>query len=392
MGIKPNVWQIPMGVRDVLPEEAERRRRLEERLAQLFSTWGYREVIPPCLEYYEQLKGTSAEEELFKLIETSGRILALRPDLTTPIARMAATHLREESLPLRLYYFGNAFRYEAIQSGRQREFHQAGVELIGCQGTGADGEMILLAVEALKRAGLTNFQLGIGQVALTHGLLADAGASPELIKEIKLLVAGKDFVSLEQKLYQLGLSELRSGEIKAILALRGGLEVLDKARELVRTQELIQAVDNLEAVYQSLEALGLAQYVFFDFSILRDFDYYTGLVFEGYAAGLGHPICGGGRYDGLLGQFGWQVPAIGFAFGIDRLIRALPKEEIPSTDALIIGGSLPERFAEGARLRAQGLKVEVDIMDLSPKEAQAYIDQQGITQIISVEEAEGNVP
>lgn len=386
MVVKAANWQIPTGVRDVLPGEAQKRRCLEDKLSGLFTSWGYREIIPPSLEYYEQLKSSSSEEQLYKLIDPSGRILALRPDLTTPIARMTATHLSNEPLPIRLYYFGNAFRYEIIQAGRQREFYQGGVELIGASGTGADAEVIALAVEAIKLAGVTDFQVGIGQVGVTHGLLEDAGVPPQLIKEFKLLMARKDYVALENRLSQLGLAQDRRQEMIDMLSLRGGIEVLLEARTLVRTPAMLAAIDDLETVYRSLEVLDLAKYVFFDFSILRDLDYYTGLVFEGYAAGLGYPICGGGRYDRLLGQFGLEVPAVGFAIGIDRLMQALPAAAKEPIDALIIGGSLPERLAEAARLRQQGLKVEVDILNIAREEAEVYLTKKGITKLIELGE------
>lgn len=382
----PAIWQIPPGVRDILPREAFNRRKLEQRLSTLFHSWGYREIIPPSLEYYEQLKGSSSEEQLYKLIDPTGRILALRPDLTTPIARMVATHLQEELLPIRLYYFGNAFRYEAVVGARQREFYQGGVELIGVSGTGADAEMIALAVEALKQAGLTDFQLGIGHVALTHSLLENAGVSPELTKELKLLIARKDFVGLENRLSELGLSERLGHEIKSILALRGGREVLERAKSLARIPEMVEAVNKLEEVCQSLDALGLAKYVFFDFSILRDLDYYTGIVFEGYAAGLGYPVCGGGRYDHLVGQFGWPVPAIGFAIGIERLMQTLPQVQEDPIDVLIVGGKLPERLKEAAMKREQGLRVEVDILGRTHEEAMEYAAQQNILQVIKLPE------
>ena len=391
MVVNPAIWQIPTGVRDVLPGEAQRRRCLEEGLSDLFASWGYREIIPPSLEYYEQLKSSSSEEQLYKLIDPNGRILALRPDLTTPIARMVATHLSHEPLPIRLYYFGNAFRYEIIQAGRQREFYQGGVELIGASGTGADAEAIALAVEAIKLAGVTDFQVGIGQVAVTHGLLEDAGVPPHLIKEFKLLMARKDYVALENRLSQLGLAQERRQEMIEILALRGGIEALLEARALVRTPSMLSAIDDLEAVYQALDALGLSKYVFFDFSILRDLDYYTGIVFEGYAAGLGYPICGGGRYDGLLGQFGLEVPAIGFAMGIDRLMQLLSTVDEETIDAFIIGGSLPQRLVEAARQRQQGFKVEVDILGVSREEALAYMANKRIANLIQLGEVREDV-
>lgn len=382
----PAVWQIPSGVRDILPQEAFNRRKLEERLSSLFHSWGYREIIPPSLEFFEQLKGSSSEEQLYKLIDPSGRILALRPDLTTPIARMVATHLQDEPLPIRLYYFGNAFRYEPLVGARQREFYQSGVELIGASETGADAEMIALAIEALKQAGLTDFQLGIGHVALTHSLLENAGVSPELTKELKLLIARKDFVGLENKLSELGLADRLGQEIKNILALRGGQEVLQRAKSLARIPEMVVAVNQLEEVYQSLDALGLADYVFFDFSILRDLDYYTGIVFEGYAAGLGYPVCGGGRYDHLVGQFGWPVPAIGFAIGIERLMQTLTPAREDPIDVLIVGGILPERLKEAAWRREQGLRVEVDILGRTHEEAMEYAARQNILQVINLPE------
>lgn len=382
--------QIPIGVKDVLPEEAQLRRRLREGFSGLFNHWGYQEIIPPSLEYYEQLRGSSAEEELFKLIEPSGRILALRPDLTTPIARMAANHLREEPLPIRLCYFGNAFRYEGIQVGRQREFEQAGVELIGASGIGADAEMVALAVESLRLSGLSDFQIGIGQVAITHGLLEDAGVSETEIKNIKLLMARKDFVGLEEKLLQLDLPKERAQEIRTIFSLRGGNDILEKIKEMAKTEAILTAINKLGEVYTSLEALGLTKYIFFDFSILRDFGYYTGIVFEGYAASFGYPICGGGRYNGLLGQFGWQMPAIGFAIGIDRLVGALPKEKENGLDVLIIGGNLAERFLEACRLRGQGLKVEVDILDRDHHEIKDYMVRRNITKLVEIKGAGSN--
>ncbi|HHW06050.1 MAG TPA: ATP phosphoribosyltransferase regulatory subunit [Clostridia bacterium] len=386
MVVNPAAWQIPPGVRDILPPEAFSRRKLEEKLSSLFLAWGYREIIPPSLEYYEQLKGSSAEEQLYKLIDPTGRILALRPDLTTPIARMVATHLREEPLPVRLFYFGNAFRYEALGGARQREFYQGGVELIGAAGTGADAEMLALAVEALRQAGLTEFQVGIGHVVLTDSFLANAGVAPELSKEIKWLIARKDFVGLENRLSALGLAGPLGQEIKNILALRGGREVLQKAKSLARIPAMVQAIEQLEEVYQSLDALGLARYVFFDFSILRDLEYYTGIVFEGYAAGLGYPVCGGGRYDHLLGQFGWDVPAIGFAFGIERLMQTLPGANEAPVDVLVVGGKVPERLKEAERLRQRGLKVEIDLLGRSRQEAAAYAARRNIAQVVGIPE------
>ncbi|MFA5535945.1 MAG: ATP phosphoribosyltransferase regulatory subunit [Bacillota bacterium] len=384
MDTRLSEFQIPVGFKDILPLEAQLRRKLKEGFFRLFNQWSYQEIIPPCLEYYEQLRGSSKEEELFKLIEPSGRVLALRPDLTTPIARMAATHLKDNSLPIRLCYFGNAYRYEGIQVGRQREFEQAGVELLGAPGVGADAEMVALAVESLRLSGLADFQLGIGQVAITHGLLEDVGVPAAEIENVKLLMTRKDFVGLEEKLLQLDLPKERGQEIRAIFSLRGGGKTLDKIKGIAKSETITKAIEDLKEVYSALEVLGLTKHIFFDFSILRDFDYYTGIVFEGYAAGFGYPICGGGRYDGLLGKFGWAVPAVGFAIGIDRLVGALPKEEKKSMDVLVVGGNLADRLQEANLLRKQGLGVEVEILDKDREEIKAYQLRKNIAKLVEV--------
>lgn len=384
-------WQIPLGVKDVLPEEAWSRRRLENRLSALFESWSYREIIPPSLEYYEILKDESTEAQLFKIIDRSGRILALRPDLTTPIARMAATHLQGASLPQRLYYIGNVFRYEDVQTGKQREFRQAGVELIGAAGTAADAEVIILGVEALKACGLTDFQVGIGQVSLMHGLLQEAGIPKRELGQVKNLLLAKDYVALEEKLEKVGLGASGRRLITNTFSQRGGGEILAKVRSLIKSPFLREAVDNLEEVYDSLEAAGLAGHVFFDMSILRDFEYYTGIVFEGYALGLGHPVCGGGRYDGLLGKFGWPVPATGFALGVERALAAVGKGKPPAVpDCILTGKNVPALFLEAARLREKGMIVEIDVLLRSKKEVEELARKRGIRRVIDLGEVEGN--
>ncbi|HHX49929.1 MAG TPA: ATP phosphoribosyltransferase regulatory subunit [Clostridia bacterium] len=385
------IWQIPSGVRDVLPEEAWCRRRLENRLSSLFESWAYQEIIPPSLEYYEILKDESPEEQLFKIIDRSGRILALRPDLTTPIARMVATHLQGVSLPQRLYYFGNVFRYEDVQTGKQREFRQAGVELIGAAGTGADAEVIILGVEALKACGLTDFQVGIGQASLAHGLLQEAGIPKKEMGQVKNLLLRKDYVALQEKLEKVGLGAGGRRLITNTFSQRGSREILNRVRPLIDSPVLKGAVDNLEEVYESLEAAGLAGHVFFDMSILRDFDYYTGIVFEGYALGLGHPVCGGGRYDGLLGRFGWQVPATGFALGVERALAAAGRGKPPAApDCILIGKNIPELFLEAARLREKGMVVEIDVGMKSKEEVEKRARRRGISRVIDAGEVKGH--
>lgn len=384
--------ELPVGVKDFLPEEARAKRQMENDLAELFRRWGYREVVTPTFEYYQTLtpNGWNGEEDyLFKFIDRQGRILALRYDMTMPIARLVSMRLRSEPLPLRLYYLANVFRYETPQAGRQREFYQAGVELIGARGPAADAEVIALAVEALEATGLPDFKVGIGQVEVIKGILEDIALPSEGIRSIKQAIARKDHVGLEQALEQYGVSEQDRRLLITVSNLHGSIEVLDRAFELVESERARKALQELRQVFEVLEGYGVSGRIFLDLGILRDFDYYTGTVFEGYVAGLGFPICGGGRYDHLLGKFGYACPATGFALGVERVMMALKNidREKPTGIRYLVCGSPYGKVLEKAReLREKGYSVEVDLLGLSPEEIADYAKKRGIGEVIWVGE------
>lgn len=378
--------QIPAGVKDVLPQEAWAKRKLEGALVELFEKWGYQEVASPTFEFYEVVREEdNPEDQLFKFIDREGRILALRPDMTTPIARMVTTHLQGGVLPWRLYYTGSVFRYESVQAGKLREFSQAGVELIGASGAGADGEVIALAIEALQACSLKNFRLGIGQVAIAKSLIEQITQDPVVAKGIKQAIIKKDLVALETILQREGGSLEQKNKLQELATLHGSREVLAKARKLSSQGEVLQQLDALEEVYEILESYGLADYIFFDFSILRDFDYYTGIVFEGYAPGLGYPVCGGGRYDGLLAKFGLEMPAVGFALGLERVMLAQSKPFTrPAADYLLVGEDYGAMLKEAKKLREEGYRVEIDLLKQDLEEARQYAQTKGIKQVIAV--------
>ncbi|MDN5348191.1 MAG: phosphoribosyltransferase regulatory subunit [Clostridia bacterium] len=380
--------QLPAGVQDLLPAEAAAKRRLEEMLLRLFSSWGYREVVTPTFEFIEALDvgpAASSEELLYKFIDREGHILALRPDLTTPIARLTATKLRHSSFPLRLCYAANVFRYEAPQAGRMREFHQAGVELIGADGSRADAEVIALAVEALQEAGLVDFRIGIGQVAITKAVLAELELQPEAEMAVKEALVGKDLVRLTGLLAQYSVPPAASRRVEGLFGLHGGEEVLERATGLLAGTPAARYLRELEEVFIALKALGLQRYLFIDLGILRAFDYYTGIVFEGYVPGLGFPVCGGGRYDELLEQFGFPCPATGFALGIERLLMARDKAGVafpPSVPGYLVAGPSPASLLrEARRLRQQGAVVELDAQGWSREEAEKQARERGLNLI-----------
>lgn len=356
--------QIPAGVRDLLPDEAMRKRNLEHSFETTFKSWGYREVVTPAFEYYASLsmgRGAEEDSQLYKFIDRHGHILALRPDMTTPIARLVSTRMGDEKLPLRLFYMANVFSFEDPQAGRQREFYQSGIELIGDGSAFADAEVISVAVELLKASGLKKFKVSIGHVDVLYGIIEQLGLPDEEKGRIKNAVSNKNYVGLQELLDEFKVSILDRDKFMQVITAHGNKEVLKKIAEIAGSDKLKKALDDLESVYDALEAYGVTDFVEIDLGVLRGLDYYTGVVFEGYSAYLGFPILGGGRYDNLMGQFGMECPATGFALGLERLLLSLENEGIEhqadiTPDYVILYTALqaPSAFKKARDLRQAG--------------------------------------
>ncbi|CUH96333.1 ATP phosphoribosyltransferase regulatory subunit [Propionispora sp. 2/2-37] len=388
------VPQIPYGTRDFLPREAKYKRSVESALAALFAKWGYDEVITPTFEYLETLAagtGDSMDQNMFKFFDKDNHILALRPDMTTPISRVASTRLKENSLPLRLFYLTNVFRYEQAQAGRQCEFYQAGVELLGVPGPAADAEVIALAVQSMLDAGLSNFQISIGQVEFINGIMDESRLSLDQRQEVKYCMVARNLVGLGEILAASGLAGEVQDLLRQIPLLYGREELLEKAYAMVKNPVSRMALDNLSDIYRLLKSYGVQQYVNFDLGIIRDFSYYTGMVFEGYTPGLGFPVCGGGRYDHMLSSFGVECPSTGFALGIERILLALERQGIcipADFRECYVGwreGKLQEAIAEAAKLRHSGRSVELALIAQSREEAEEKQLKHGCKQLIYIE-------
>ncbi len=371
--------QVPYGTKDILPQDAARKRRVENDLARLFLVWGYQEVITPTFEYHETLKAGAPEESddaSFRFFDRSGRLLALRPDMTTPIARVAVMRMKESPLPLRLFYLANVFRQEESQAGRQCEFYQAGVELLGAGGIAADAEVVALAVESLLAGGLTEFQVCLGQVDFIGGIMAEAGLDAHTGQQVKMLLLERNMVGLAELLDECRIDPEIKQLLQQLPMLHGKLEMLQAVRSRVKNQISQAAIDNLADIYGLLQNYGIDRYVTFDLGIIRDFEYYTGMVFEAYTSGLGYPICGGGRYDRMAGSFGREQPATGFALGIERVLMALERQGMavaPTPQGIFVGwaaGKLAEAIAEVRRLRAAGELVELALQSQTRQEVE----------------------
>ena len=387
------VPRIPYGTRDFLPSEARLKRSIESNLAELFTLWNYDEIVTPTFEYLETLYGdrlSDSDSQAFKLLDTNNRILALRTEMTTPIARVTATRLKEMLLPIRLFYITNVFRYEQAQAGRQCEFYQAGVELIGASESEADAEVIALAIAAMRKAGLNKFKISLGQVDFINGIMCESGLNDVQQEKVKSAILQRDLVGLETFLAGSGLSKTAQEFVGSIPLLHGD-DVLNSAFKMASNDLSRSALNNLSTIVDVLHKYEVADYVSFDLGLIRDFDYYTGMVFEAYTPGLGFPLCGGGRYDKMLASFGNSNPATGFALGIERILLALKRQEAVIDERkndVYIGWSENHQaiaINEALKLRAQGFKVELALTAQTKIEAQKYAIIRKCADFIMVE-------
>jgi len=358
--------EIPKGLRDLLPDEMKTRRRLEKQAAQLFTSFGYEEVLTPTFEFLEVVEaGGNMREKLFLFMDREGGILSLRPEMTVSIARLAATHLQDEKLPRRLYYSTNVFRHVQPHLAQYREFWQTGIELLGASGPLADAEVISLAVKIMREFGLDNFMVSLNHIGIFNSLLDDSAIHPEDKDLIRTLMEKKDLVGLSRTLEKLPVSDLLKETIALLPTLHGGLEVLNRLPYIEKSENAVQAAEELMKIYMALQNMGVEKQILVDMGVLRGLDYYTGVVFEGFSPDLGYGLLGGGRYDRLLSQFGFPCPATGFALGMDRLTLVLKNQEKELPRYLVGGSNLQAMVQKADELRTEGKIVELDVEGLS---------------------------
>lgn len=383
--------EIPEGVRDRLPREAARMRHVFGRLEDVFRAWGYREVITPVFEYLETVvagAGTlGKKEDLYQLFDRKGRTLALRADMTTPIARLVATKMTGEPLPLRLSYFAPVFRHRDKKAGSVHEIWQAGVELIGAPGPAADAEVVALACTALTRAGVNGVKIGLGHVGLVEGVFGAAGVGASLEAELKEAMVSRDLVAFEKGVSAAGLDKKKADLLLSLATFQGSHDEAIGRFSSAADERIISALGELGTILSLLDSFGVSGQVSLDLGLVRSLEYYTGVVFEGYAPGVGAPVLGGGRYDNLLGDFGGDLPATGFAVEVDRLLAALERqctlEDEPGVDAIVEcpPGGEAHAAARARHLRELGLKVEVDILGRRGEELQAYARSRNAARV-----------
>jgi ATP phosphoribosyltransferase regulatory subunit len=312
------IHPTPSGTRDVLPDEMREMHAVVETMRRVFETYGYGEVHTPALEYEQVLTrgDPAAADPAYKLFDEQGNVLVLRSDMTIPIARVVSTRYASADPPLRFCYVAHAYRSVRPQRGQDREMLQAGIELVGVPGPAGTAEALTVLCEALDAIGLAGYRVGLGDASLYRVLLdtfdVPAGARARILHELQT----RDFVGLEREVESLRLGQEATEALLGVPQRRGGPTVLDAAGS---------AGDGLRAVFEALPE-AVAARVIFDLGLARPLAYYTGAVYEVYDAALGAPLGGGGRYDDLLGRFGRDLPAVGWALNVERLHLALVGE------------------------------------------------------------------
>ena len=372
----------PEGTRDRLYAECRQLRGIRSALMELFSRRAYKEITTPEVEYYDlfvRAENPLPQETMLKLVDRSGKLLVMRPDCTAPIARLVASHLRDEPGPRRLCYDETVFRSASGLNGADTELPQCGVELIGAPGLRGDIEVVSLAVDAMLAAGVMDFSLELGHADFFVGLTEELGLTADETEALRDCIEAKSFALLEELLAG------RQGEaadcLRRLPYLFGGIEVLDEAASLTSNPRSLAALQRLRDIWQELDAAGAGDRICFDLGLVQGLDYYTGMIFRCWTLGAPSSVLAGGRYDRLLCDFGLELAGAGFAVYVGALSACLHTQETPEHPVVIHyeKGCL----AKAVRLLSDTPGAELSCCD-SVEDSLALARAQGAALLITV--------
>lgn len=378
----------PEGTRDLLFEECDVRSFISERVSEVLKGHGYRKVSTPGMEFYDVFSSNSRsypQESMYKLVDHHGRLLVMRPDCTTPIARLVTTKLQGFQPPFRLFYDQNVYRVTRSLSGGSDEIEQIGAELIGSNSKVGDLEIIAMATEALDTVGIRDYRLEIGHIGFFETLLSKLPVSDEVKEEIRVLITTKNYPALSDVLGALPKSDAAEA-LKKLPRLFGGVEVFEMAESLLDDPKIKKVLEYLKDVYLQLCKLGLREKLIVDLGLVNENIYYTGVIFRAYVAGSGEAVLSGGRYDKLFEDFGEKLDATGFGLDVDNLAKALfsgnqyPKTKAPDVLVLFEEGFGMEAVIHSRSLMRIGMKSELGFQK-EVEEAKDYARKNGIGRI-----------
>ncbi|MBC8610258.1 ATP phosphoribosyltransferase regulatory subunit [uncultured Ruminococcus sp.] len=383
----------PEGTKDYLFEEAVLRRQIETALKTSFELRGYHEVVTPSLEFldvFTAMENSIPVEQMYKLVDAKGRLMVLRPDSTMPIARLGVTRLKNEMLPLRLYYNQSVFSVNKSLRGRSDEIMQTGIELIGPSNQKADLEVLSTAMRALQELKIENFRMEIGHIGIFNALISSLAVEEEKKELIRQLIQSKNYPALQDMLDELEDTEEVS-LLRQLPRFFGGAEVFTQMEMMVTDPVILGLLAYLKELYQLLSQMGMQEHITVDLGIVNRTDYYTGIVFKGYVEGYGEEVLSGGRYDGLFRAFGEDWGAVGFGVNVDSAVNALlsvQEHKILPISVLVYSeaGYQTAAFAHIQELAAQGISSEYSLSD-TREEALLYAKQKAIGRVDIISES-----
>ena len=383
----------PYGFRDILFDESWQQTEIRHRLRKVFRSFGYRDVETPLVEYLEVFsdeRGSIRTQDMYKFVDRDGELLALRPDMTPALARMASFYYRDEDLPLRVTSSGPTFRYSSRYSAKQRQLKQTGIELYGAADPAKDAEVVAASIQALKASGVSEYRTAIGHAELVRGLLTAFDLSEEEIQEWSRQIESKNTFALEQEAKENGLTEQQTAML-LLLTESGDVNLLHRGKELAEMLDLHQvqeAFDWLLKTDRLLRLYHVEDHVLYDPGMKPELDYYTGIIFKGYALGAAEPVLDGGRYDALLRQMGAEWGAVGSAIYQDRLLEALKQQDLlpePFVCTLLTGPDPDLLIRTAEAMRTEG-KAVVCVPGLSAEEARIYADKHCDSRVLIINE------
>lgn len=325
------IFHTPEGVRDIYSQECSRKQKLQEKLHRVFHQYGFEDIETPTFEYFEVFSkevGTIPSRDLYKFFDREGNTLVLRPDFTPSVSRACATYFNPEKEVVSLCYTGNTFINNSSFRGRLKETTQMGVERMGDDSPEADAEILAMTVECLLAAGLTEFQVSVGQVDYYKAIFAQTGLSQEEEEELRELISQKNYFGVEELVKNKNMDKSLARVLSQLPQMFGSTEVLEKAKSLTDNPQALKAVARMEEIYELLKVYGYEKYITFDFAMLSKYHYYTGIIFQAYTYGTGEALIKGGRYNQLMKHFGKPAASIGFAIVVDNLLMALSRQKI----------------------------------------------------------------
>ncbi|MBM3702513.1 MAG: ATP phosphoribosyltransferase regulatory subunit [Actinobacteria bacterium] len=365
------VFKLPFGLRDIFPFESRERNNIKRIMEREFKLWGYGEVKTPAIEYTKNISigvGKNWENKLINFFDVDGSPVSLRTDMTIPIARLTGMRIKKSQLPVRFCYFADSFRQSDIQKGVRRVYNQAGLEFIGSSNAVmSDIEILVILINILNGLNIRDYKIGLGHVEFIEGLCDWFKLNPGDSEYIRRTVAEKNFVALENFLNK--KNKDKAEIFVKLIQPESDIKKISSLISKIKEQKVIKSFNYLKRIYNILEKLDCGGYLVTDFSIIRDFDYYTGLLFEVYCPNVTDILGSGGRYDGLIKKFGLDIPATGFALDIDLAHKAIEKMDLRERLKILLkcrdNKNNVELIRMARKLRDSDIIVELSFEDVS---------------------------